>query len=576
MIHSVRNVSLFVFVSIILFHLINNLLWFYNDGYAVHGCHSVWHEKLSFDLSHFLKDTQEPLYKRILKLFEFFQLSRYGNTFSITNYSLTNLFLIFPYASSLNGHANLLLIYLINFFHFICVLGILVWVGSILFNRNVGIWSAVILSFYPGMIGLSRKVNVSLTTTLCILLLVIVLVQWKKFGKSAWGELLALVFCFGILSSPIFFAFAIPLVLFHIIYSLWVDNKKIFRLFAVCRFILLCGIFFHLYSGGQYIDFFENIHEQFLEMYQKFTFQSSSFIGSANDGIIESFLFAPQDSVCPCTQTTNVGCNLKTFLFYIMQCIKYSSPLFFIIGLCSLLILLISKTLNRYTKGILMLWVIGGYIILSIFHIKWGKFCTPMLPVFALSSAYVITKNRNWSKISKVFIIIVGVGVTLYYSYVPYPRPHLLEKLTEGLVSHRPLRSMFVPVAEETGRTIMDTILDSTQDLRIAFVDKDSPRFKGEWVTDMSLRVGLLVSTFITKPHTMEYFWSLDEYTITSFDEFRYFVVLTHEKVTDMQQYLFPHNERNEKYRLLILSENILYKSTFLYLVKIQVLSEQK
>ncbi len=572
MMKSLRNVSLFVFAFVILFHLINNLIWFHKDGYAVHGCHSVWHEKLSIDLYQSLFDEETPFYKRILRPFEYFKISRYGYSFSITSYSLTNFFLIFPYLVPLSGQTKLLLICLLNYFHLIGVLFAMIWLGTILFNRTIGLWSAIILSFYPGIIGLSRKVNVALVTTLCVIMFIIFLMKWKTFKRIAWAFLMAVLFCLGALSSPLYFAFSLPLLFFHVIYAIYADKRKARRTLALVLFILICSLFFYWYSGGSYTKVVFNFKDNMTEAYDKFTFKSDSFIGSAKEGLVESFLFAPQDSVCPCTQTTNVGCNLKTFLFYIMQCIKYTSPLFFILGILSFLMLMKNKNIPWYTKNILTFWIIGGYVILSIFHIKWGKFCAPMLPVLALSNAYVINEWKRWRNINKFILTTIGIGVILYYSYIPYPRIHSLEKLTEGLVSHRPLPTVFVPTAQKTANTIINTMPDIKGRLKIAFVDKDSLRFEGEWVTDMSLRVGLLVSTFISRPYTMEYFWSLDEYKMEYFNGYHFFVVLSHIKVKDMHKYLFLNDEKSRKQRLLIFSENVLNESTFLYVVRIQVL----
>jgi hypothetical protein len=119
---------------------------------------------------------------------------------------------------------------------------------------------------------------------------------------------------------------------------------------------------------------------------QKLFFQSFDFIGSAANGIAGSFLFAPQDSICPCTQTINVGMNIKTFLFYIAEIIYYTSPLFFLLAIFSLSLFFRHKNIDIYKRIFLGMWILFGYLCLSLFHIKWGKFITPALPVLALSS----------------------------------------------------------------------------------------------------------------------------------------------------------------------------------------------
>ncbi|MBU1863121.1 MAG: hypothetical protein KKH94_05625 [Candidatus Omnitrophica bacterium] len=564
-----RNAAIFIFVCTIVFHVLNNILWLCQDGMLVHGCHSVWHEKLSHEQSQFLKNETVTINERIGDVAKRFKISSYGYAFNITNYSITNFLYIFPLASSLNGHIKLWIIHAINFLQFLAVLLVMVWLGTVLYSKSVGIWSAVIMSFYPGMIGLSRKVTNIPITILWVILLIILIMKWKTVRKIPWTLGLSLIFICGVLSGPLFLAFAVPLVCFHGIYVLIHDNNKKKRFVSICFFFIILCLFFHWYVDGQYAPFFTKLGHDFQEAYDKFTFKSDSFIGSAKEGVIESFLFAPQDAVCPCTQTTNVGCNLKTFLFYLMECIKYISIPFCILAFFSFFLLLSSRTINRYKKIIMSMWLVGGYLLLSVYHIKWGKFCAPLLPVFALSSAYFIEQPGKLRTLKKSIVVIMGVAVALYYSYIPSPQARYFEKLTEGLVAHRPLSSSYITVAETVAQNIMREEKNNQDPLTITFLDKDSSRFVGEWVTDMSVRVGLLVSTFIPRRHVMNYFWTSEEEMFATLHRSDILLIIAHEDIVDIQSYMFPKSKQSMRKKFELLYRGVLRPDTMVYCVRV-------
>jgi len=371
-----------IFFVLFLFHAINNYIWYACDGFTVHGCHSVWHEKLCIESASSFKNPAMKMSERLIMLFDKLKLSNYGHQFSMTNYSLMHIGLTLIYSLAVPGTMKLLFAYAFFFLQYCSILLLIYMIGRAMWGRSAGIWAMLIASFYPGLIGLSRKVNTVFFA--CITLLLFVLfIQKEKIRSILWFIPVAFFIIIGVISSPLYFAFLIPISLFFILRMLFVQRSKIGWVFQIILLICTLALFFHGYIEGAYAQFYESFMSVMTEAYDKLTFKSDSFVGSAKEGLVESFLFASQDSVCPCTQTTNVGFNLKTFLFYGAELIRYASPPFLAIGMICFVWMLIARDTKRYHKALLIIWLFGSYSILSIFHIKWGKFCAPLLPVFA-------------------------------------------------------------------------------------------------------------------------------------------------------------------------------------------------
>jgi len=569
MIKAIRNSTILLLFLLVAFHIINNVIWYSNDGQIFPGCHSVWHEQLSVDCSQTLTDPAIGLGKRIALVIDFFKLSHFQNRFAIPNFSITNVFLMVPHALPLSGHMRFILLYIIFFIPFLGIIFLLYWLGTLVFNRSVGLWAASICAFYPGIIGLSRKSNTVLLTTIIVMILCVVLLQWKKIKPLPLSLLCAAVVCLGILESPLFFAYCIPLVAVHFVYVLCVGPNRIKRFLSFFVFVFCISAFFYWFTDGNVHELSESITADLTEAYDKFTFRSDSFIGSAKEGIVGSFLFANQEDVCPCTQTINVGANLKTFSFYPLQGIKYLSPPFFILGLLSLIPFFRSKKLSRYQKTIFATWLIGGYLLCTVFHIKWGKFIVPLLPLIALSSGYFInTISGVWSRIIKIGIVLVGVVIVLFYSFVSIPKLFYSEKLVEGLMAHKPMPSRYERVARNVARDIHANT-KKAEPLALVFLDGDSLRFYGDWIADFSLRIGLLIRTHLQQRNNMSYYWESNAEFYDELGRSDFILVITHKPVRGMKDYLFVEEDEVVVRQIKTIKFYSLAKNTYIYLVKI-------
>jgi hypothetical protein len=546
-----------------LFHALNNLIWYEKDGFAVHGCHSVWHEKLCLDTASVVRNPGLNLSEKVITLFDKLKLTYYGNQFSMTNYSLMHVALSSLCAFAIPGATKLLLVYGFFYMQFCIVILLIYVIGRSMWNQSAGLWAMIIASCYPGFIGLSRKVNTLLFTCIALLLLVLFM-QKEKIRSILWFVPISFFIIMGILTSPVYFAFMIPLVVYFVLRMGFVQRSKVGWLIQVALLICTIAMFFHGYINGEYARFYETTANVITEAYDKLTFKSDSFIGSAKEGLVESFLFASQDSVCPCTQTTNTGFNLKTFLFYGAELLRYASIPFFFIGLICFLWMLVTRDTKKHHKSLLFFWLVAGYIILSLFDIKWGKFCAPLLPVFALSTGYVVSQKMPLRKFLQPTVVILGIFVVLYSSYVPHPRVHWLEKLTEGIVAHRPLPSNFEGVASSTASKIQDALEQKKEPWKIILIDKDSARFMDDhWVSDMSVRIGILISMNIPQYHHYNFYWNADDETLSAINESDIINIITHDPIDDINTYLFEGHQ--DLIKIQLLQQDVVKEKTYLY-----------
>jgi len=558
-----------ILIIVIIFHGINSVFWFKNDGYIQHGCHSVWLEKNSLGYSKILLDDSAPVLGKVLKTLDSFKLSRHGCAFSTTNFNLTSLFIAFPSALCLDGHVKLFLINAILFLQLVAVLFAIYCLGKIVFNKAAGSWSAIIFSFYPGVIGLSRKSSAELLVTFFVIVSIIIFVRWDNLARIFRSLLLLAVFIMGVFSGGLFLVFFIPLFLLHLSFIFFSRSKKMENLSEFIILLCLILFFFHFYLEGEYSKFFLNLKKGLVETCEKLTSQSKDFIGSADYGVIKSFLFAPQDSSCPCTQTANVGINVKTFLFYIMESIYYTSYLLFVLAVFSFPFFIKNKKIDFYKKMLVWMWVSSGYLFLSLFYIKWGKFITPVLPALALASGVFISDYSERRKFIKPILVSVGILTALYYSYFSMPYRHFLEELTEGITAHRPIKSKFIEVAEQIG-TKIDNLSEANDSVNIFFLDKESSRFQGSWVADKSVRVGNLIGLFLKRKHQIKDFWELSDNFYYNLSRQDFIVLIAQREIGDIEEYLYPEKAK----RMPGLKFDMVYKGyfksdVFIYLFKI-------
>lgn len=562
-----------IFIVSVIIHCVNNFLWFRKDGYVVNGTHTVWIEERAFKYVDTVLYGGKSILEKIFATIDFFRLNHIGENLSVTNFNLTSFFIAFPIAAQLDGYTKLFLINTVLYLQFLLVLLGVYYLGRAAFNQDTGFWAAIILSFYPGIIGLSRRTNCELPATFFILMSAIIFLRWRHISGYLRPLLLLIILCLGILSGAIYLAFFIPLFLLHIYFEFRFYKKNPGNFMWLAVFLLLVIMFFAFYLNGNFTSFFLNLIKGVGNSYKNMFLRSGNWYGSAAQGLREVFLFASQDANCPCTQTTNVGLNLKTFLFYILAMINYTSVFFFFLAICSFFSLPGNKGVNFYKKMVFVVWIVLGYLFLSLFYIKWGKFITPILPALALSSSVFVCgfKKSKYVLACKIAIFCVGITTAIYYSFFALPVENPLENLEEHLISERPRKSKFVEISEKLAAVIDAIQIDDSGIINIVFLDKDSSRFAAKtWVTDQSLRIKHLVRLFLKKKHRLEFFWGLCDDFYGILDKQNFIILITHKKLNGIKDYLYPEEFKNKPgNKFETVYEGKLRVDTFIYLARI-------
>lgn len=559
-------------IIVIIFHGINNLFWFKNDGYLYPGSHTAWLEQKSISYSQILFDNSTSILKKAVDTLDFFKLNHYYYEFSATNFNLACFFIAFPIATYLDGYVKLLLINFILFLQFLALLLAVYYLGQVIFNKTIGAWSSIIFSFYPEAIGLSRKVNSELMVTFFIVVAIIVFFQQRRFSRILKLFLLFIIFILGTLSGGLFLVFFIPLFLVDIGCNFY--KAKIETLFFLIIFLCLAILFFNYYFNSEYLKVYLSLKQGFNECWQKLFSKSNDFVGSAASGILEIFFFAPQTSFCPCTQTTNAGINIKTFLFYIIEMMHYTSPLFFLLAAWGLLLLLKNKAIDFYRRILFAVWIFFSYLLLSLFHIKWGKFITPALPVLALSSGISICHYFEKQKIKKIIAFSLGIVTTLYYSYFSAPHKYFLEDIGDTIMAHSPVKSRFIEVTEQIAAKINS--YNSTKEnntINIVFLDKESVRFENTWLIDQSMRVDNLIKLFLKKKFQEKSFWSLSDDFYNRLSEQDFLILITLRRINDIEKYLYDEKTKNvSNLKFEVIYEDYLKSDVFIYLIRQEII----
>ncbi len=514
-----------------------NAAWFHFDGLSMFGCQSVWIETQALDFARSLQDAAAggPL-AALGALISRFSLSHNSWCPDPTAFSPTTALLSLAAAACRDPSGLLALAALLLFLPYALVVWATYRLGARLYGPLTGLRAGLIASCLPGLAGLSRKTNPEMMTALAVLGLLHLMAGWDRLGRKAWAAAAAAVFCAGVLSGPLFWAFGPPLLLVHVLRAVGTDPRPHLRAGAACAAVAAAGLFVAAYCGGHPGLVLEQVRAFLSESRDKLLFRSDSFIGSAKQGLIESFLAAPQDSVCPCTQSTDVGLTLKTFSFYLLELCYYLSPAWFVAAAVSAGRLAMHRGLGRRA-----FWTGAGaglaaaYLLLSASYIKWGKFAAPFLPALALAIAAGFPFPRRRPAAASLLLAAAGFGILLYHSFAAAPGMHFNETLCEGMIAHRPVPATLLPASRSLGAALRaDPALDP-----VVFLDRESLRFAGDWINDRSARLACLVRVFAGRPVRLSLFWSDGPELAAALAKARGLLLLTGKPEPDPVFYLF-------------------------------------
>lgn len=562
--------------GIVLLSVFFNFFWIQRDSHAQIGCHTVWHEVNSLEVVEQIINRDEDWKTNIGIIFDYLTVKTHHSEIKATNLSLTGVVYMGPMFLHLDGRSRLILYDCIYQTFFVIFVFLVAVVGRHFFSTRAGIYAASLAAVIPGTVGLARKSNNMFSVSIVIMLLVLFLSKVKKCPRLIWPFVLGFLFVSGLMTSPVFYAFCIPLLVYHLSDIFMFDKKRIQRGVLFLVFLGIMVLFFRYTIDGDYAVFFEKLQLNMQEAFDKFTYKSNDFIGSAKSGMIDSFLFAPQDSICPCTQTTNVGFNLQTFLFYASEMIRYLTLPLFVFSFIGVVYLFFTGKVIRRKRLLLFAWSVGGYLLLSYYHIKWGKFMLPILPVLLIGVGAVLDRMRKFGAFLLIVLVVLVASLSVHESlYVPIKSKYL-EKLAEAMHAHMPSYVRFDTLCEEYARIIDETEVSSELP-KIAFLDEESMRFEASWLSDASVRFGNMLRYFIQRKYEFTHFWSVDEDNLQDFLDSE-IIIMVASKVDDVNEFMREmYGIKTNEFEILAETDSSFLnrKGAYFYLLKNKLIPEQ-
>lgn len=505
-----KEKNLFILVSFTCCLLVAlTALWLYKDDLRLTATHTVWHERLLFDYARGVCDTNLSLCETARGLMQGFILRDETLKASLTHFSLAHLVYLMVFLLPVTGLTKYVLVVAMTLMQAGLVIFLTFSLAKKMLSRQCALWAVLMLFFFPGFIGVLRHIN----TELLIGAVVLTQLFWMlslhtKTVAATWAGF-TFFLVIGHVSGPLYWAFGLPLMVFAC--CDFFMRKKPSGLISIGGAILVLISVVYIQTGSSFFEYINNIIEALGNACNALFFQTNNFIGSAKEGLVSSFLFASQDAQCPCTQTTNVGFNMKTFLFYLVQLARYISIPFLVLGTYGFFMFFRSKDIERRTKGLLLFYAVGSYFLLSIYDIKWGKFLIPLLPILAFFCGYALTHVKHFRKTIQVVAICLGMGIIIHSSFFADVSLWPLEKLYEGIVARRSFSSSFEKNAQEVAEAIK-TDYSTGKPFNVGVADAGSLRFIGEeWITDKTVRFANLVRYHLPLKTKMTFFWNEKE-----------------------------------------------------------------
>jgi hypothetical protein len=384
-------VAIVILICICLFHIINNYLWIKADvlsWYPEKYYQLINKNTVFFSLENIIHNNQSLLGKFIssVRLIKIDNGWGWGGIFYIYTAGINAMF---GNTIDVSLLANIPIFILLIIFTFL--------IGKKIAGDQAGIFAAFLVSFYPGIYGMSRSYGVDfplvamVTLSACILITqdIIKIRHFLLFGLIMGLTLLIKVTGLFFLIGPFLYIF------YQRIYSGIKSKQKdklIFRgifwlFFSPVLFIVMLLIF--LYFGWGPVRLFYLLGSVRLFNFPMFS-HWRHFYG-----------------ICPYNTV-----DLRSIFFYAFEMVhSMSRPLFFLF--CAGLLLFLKNKVKH--KMVILLWISVPYVILALNINKWGRYYFPALPALALITAIGIfqIKARKY----KIILVTLVVSLSLIQFY---------------------------------------------------------------------------------------------------------------------------------------------------------------
>jgi hypothetical protein len=387
---------LIILICICLFHIINNYFWIQKDVLS-------WYPEKYYQLGYknvvffSLRNVIHSNYSFLDKFISVAKLIRrvgLGFGWGVIFYIYTaciNLILGNNTNVSLIGNVPLFILLII--FTFL--------VGKNISGEKEGILAAFLVSFYPGIYGISRSYGVDFPLIVMVTISIYVLTA-KDITKIKYSLLLSLVTGFTLLikaTGAYFLIGPLVFIFYQYIYKIAKGRQKddrtnihIFQIFlalglAIALALFFLSLMFSLPSPKHFFNYIYNLYNTVFFPLR---------------GVRRHFYsVSPYDIF-----------SIKSLFFYVFEMMySMSKPLFllFCVGL-----LLFWKARLRF-KMLICLWVLIPYAMFTLNVDKWGRYYFPAFPALALITAIGIFQVRSIK--CKIILVTMATSLCLLQFY---------------------------------------------------------------------------------------------------------------------------------------------------------------
>ncbi|MFH2144968.1 MAG: glycosyltransferase family 39 protein [Candidatus Omnitrophota bacterium] len=546
---------------LVLFHLINNIVWLSVDGKKNIGCEVVFHLERAFEIYGQINPANSTYPQKLSNLTKYpwfdelnkpvlGKISSVFAAFSVFFATLFNLsFFRIEYVNIISLAILILTTYLI---------------AKTIGGKKIGIIAAFLIAFYPMTYGIFRKLTPVAMLLPAITLSYYCLLKTNYFRRTLFSVLLGACAFFSIIIQPLYIVFFIPIFIYAFLIIIKNRHNLLLNRLAnlsLCALIMLSSFLFTYPNFNALTQDYQKIRA---EIFNNLTTRNGTFIGNADNARTELFIFAAPDDSCPCTQIAERGINLKTLFFYPLRFVDST-------GLPLALIFLISLFLFFKNKGcknklLLLLWIVIPYIILTLFERKWGRFYAPALPAAAIITAAGIEtiKHLNVKKI--IYLLICFVCIIQFficsYSLNPEKRP-LLCSVFEGINSSKPMPTNHKQVAFDIMQLIGNK-KNANKPVKVDVFDiiLSATRFSTNWYNDLTSYFCLLLKIFKNPNTSINLHWNISKAIVQKADND--FLVILKDKDYSLDADLLSNYHLIQQHTLL--PENVsalIYKNKF-------------
>ncbi|MFH1799913.1 MAG: glycosyltransferase family 39 protein [Candidatus Omnitrophota bacterium] len=369
--------------GILLFHFVNNFIWLQKDN-LIYGPDSAWHliEAIKFHFT--FKNILHSQASFFAQIGQWIQTFRYWPT---TNWPP----LVYFLSALINPqeiHLFSLRMY-VNFIFYVLLVLSTYFLGKKCFNRRAGLIAAFLIGFYPAVCAFSRQFQLDFPLLCVTAACVCLLVYSENFSKRGYSLLFGLSLGMGTLVKLQIMVFLLVPLLYATFGIFRPQNSE--KLNRSSNFILSTIIafsLFYLYWGNRIGTMLTSFHDHLLIYYPFYT-NKTALVSVAPIPIF----------------------SLRNFTFYLEGLIAHVYLLPFILFICALVVLLISK--NKWRFFYLFSFLIP-YLIFSFISVKWTRYALPLLVFMAVISGWVINSIRlRYIKVA-ILCVLVFYSMRLY------------------------------------------------------------------------------------------------------------------------------------------------------------------